>query len=61
MKKQYVNGRVLAEWSLDSYQYIDPDGKILEENLSKEALVQATVQLSCEIYQQEYVFSFVIE
>lgn len=60
MKKQYVNGRVLAEWSLDSYQYIDPDGKILEENLSKEALVQATVQLSCEIYQQEYVFSFVV-
>ena len=60
MENRYVDRMVSAEWTFDSYQYIDIDGKLRENNLKDNAIVQATVLLTCGAYEQEYVFSFMI-
>lgn len=60
MENRYVDRMVSAEWTFDSYQYIDIDGKLRENNLKDNAIVQATVLLTCGTYEQEYVFSFMI-
>lgn len=60
MNNRYADRMVSADWTLDSYQYVDVDGRIREENVDREAMVQASVQLSCGEYVQEYVFSFMV-
>ena len=60
MENRYVDRMVSAEWTFDRYQYIDIDGKLRENNLKDNAIVQATVLLTCGTYEQEYVFSFMI-
>lgn len=60
MRSYYADHMVSAEWSFDSYQYIDIDGKIREENLKENAIVQASVRLSCGKYEKEYAFSFMV-
>lgn len=60
MNNYYVDHMVSAEWTLDSYQYVDVDGRIREENVERDAMVQASVQFSCGAYAQEYVFSFMV-
>ena len=60
MENRYVDRMVSAELTFDSYQYIDIDGKLRENNLKDNAIVQATVLLTCGAYEQEYVFSFMI-
>lgn len=60
MNNRYADRMVSADWTLDSYQYVDVDGRIREENVDREAMVQASVQLSCSEYVQEYVFSFMV-
>ena len=57
MRSYYADHMVSAEWSFDSYQYIDIDGKIREENLKENAIVQASVRLTCGKYEKEYAFS----
>ena len=46
MENRYVDRMVSAEWTFDSYQYIDIDGKLRENNLKDNAIVQATVLLT---------------
>lgn len=60
MNNSYADRMVSAEWTFDSYQYVDADGRIREENVERNAMVQANVQLSCGVYVQEYVFSFMV-
>ena len=61
MQTSYQNGMVKAEWTLDSYRLVDVDGVIIEEAVSQNgSLEQATVQLTCGNYKQEYVFSFMV-
>lgn len=58
MDNRYADQMVSAEWSLDSYQYVNYDGRIREENLVEESLVQASVDLTCGEYKSEYAFAF---
>lgn len=60
MEDRYAGRMVSAKWSFDSYQYIDIDGKIRKDHIVSNAIVQATALLSCGVYEQEYVFSFVV-
>ena len=61
MQTSYQNGMVKAEWTLDSYRIVDVDGVIIEEAVPQNgSLEQATVQLTCGNYTQEYVFSFMV-
>lgn len=59
MEKTYVKGLVKAEWMLDSYQYMDVQGKIKEKEIPQEGVfMQAKVQLSCEKQKEMYIFPF---
>lgn len=58
MNSSYADRMVSAEWTLDSYQFVDSNGNIRTENLVENAIVQATVLFTCGKYEQEYVFSF---
>ena len=59
MKTGYVKGMVDAEWMLDRYDVVDVDGSICAKKLSQEGeLVQASVELTCGEYREEYAFSF---
>ena len=59
MKEAYADKMVKAEWSLDSYQYVDIDGKIQNESIGKGGkLVKASAELSCGNYRETYEFSF---
>lgn len=64
MKDTYVSGIVEAEWILDDYTFVDPEGNIIQEafdeNKCDEKLVRASVTLSCGEYKQMYDFSFVV-
>ncbi len=59
MKKSLAGGNVKAEWSLDHYEVMDVDGKLLGDALKPEGtMVQATAELTCGTYKEEYTFSF---
>jgi len=61
MKSSYADDLVKAEWSLDHYEAVDIDGRILEDAVGAEGeMVQATAALSCGDYKEEYVFSFMV-
>lgn len=58
MGSSFVDGMVSAEWTLSSYQFVDNNGEIRQENLKENALVQANVLLTCGRYEQEFSFTF---
>lgn len=61
VKAQYQDGQVMADWSFDSYQYIDLEGHVLNDSLGdQEKLVKAVVELKCGSQTQEYQFFFQI-
>jgi len=59
IQSQYQDGQVTADWSFDSYQYVDLEGHVmsLEE---EEILVKAVVELGCDSQTLEYQFFFQI-
>lgn len=61
MNTSYADGLVKAEWSLDHYDAVDIDGKIVADAIGENGvMVQATAELSCGDYKEEYVFSFMV-
>ena len=61
MEKEYVDGKVRAEWLLDHYHVVDLEGNILESATTEEGtLVTADVELACGDYKEHYVFSFMV-
>ena len=61
MEKEYVDGKVRAEWLLDHYHVVDLEGNILDSATTPEGtLVTADVELTCGNYKEHYVFSFMV-
>lgn len=61
MEEHYVRGLVGAEWNLDSYRVMEPDGSLIGEAIPAGGeMVSATVSLSCGGYKQNYCFSFCV-
>ena len=61
IQSQYQDGRVTADWSFDSYQYVDLEGHVMNESLEEEEiLVKAVVELGCDSQTLEYQFFFQI-
>lgn len=59
MEESYVNGLVRAEWAFDNYRVIDPEGNLIEGELTEEGeMVGVQVELSCDSYKELYSFSF---
>lgn len=59
LQKKYQKGLVTAEWSFDSYDYVDIEGHLQQENIPKEGhLERASCELSCGEYQCVYEFYF---
>lgn len=66
MSESYVNGDVSAEWILSDYTLVDSSGNIDQKQiyrldkakLDENALVSASVRLSCGNYNEEYQFTF---
>ena len=61
ISSSYQQGAVAADWSFDSYKFIDFDGKIYNENVAEEGeLVKASVQLQCGEKTENYEFYFLV-
>ena len=61
IQSQYQDGQVTADWSFDSYQYVDLEGHVMNESLEEEEiLVKAVVELGCDSQTLEYQFFFQI-
>lgn len=61
IQSQYQDGQVTADWSFDSYQYIDLEGHVMNDSLEEEEiLVKAVVELGCDSQTLEYQFFFQI-
>lgn len=61
IQSQYQDGQVTADWSFDSYQYVDLEGHVMNDSLEEEEiLVKAVVELSCDSQTLEYQFFFQI-
>lgn len=59
MRGRYAGGLVGAEWTLDSYTYMDVDGRLTGEVIpEKGVVVQAAAELTCERFRESYCFSF---
>lgn len=59
MRESYVGQLVRAEWTLDSYRYVNADGKLVQEEIPEEGVpVLATAELSCGNYTEAYSFPF---
>ena len=44
-----------ADWSFDSYQYVDLEGHVMNDSLEEEEiLVKAVVELGCDSQTLEY-------
>lgn len=55
----YQEGLVTADWRFDSYDVVNVDGTLREENLTQEGcLVQAVCEMTYAGYQSEYTFYF---
>ena len=47
IQSQYQDGQVTADWSFDSYQYVNLEGHVMNDSLEEEEiLVKAVVELS---------------
>jgi hypothetical protein len=61
MKTSYVDGMVEAEWLLSDYDFINPDGTVLTEEIPKEGVViDASVKMTCQGYERTYEFPFIL-
>lgn len=61
IRSQYQDGQVTADWSFDSYQYVDLEGHVMNDSLEEEEiLVKAVVELGCDSQTLEYQFFFQI-
>lgn len=61
IQSQYQDGQVTADWSFDSYQYVDLEGHVMNDSLEEEKiLVKAVVELGCDSQTLEYQFFFQI-
>ena len=61
IQSQYQDGQVTADWSFDSYQYVDLEGHVMNDSLEEEEiLVKAVVELGCDSQTLEYQFFFQI-
>ena len=60
IQSQYQDGQVTADWSFDSYQYVDLEGHVTNDSLEEEILVKAVVELNCGSQTLEYQFFFQI-
>lgn len=61
IQSHYQNGLVLAEWSFDSYEWIDLEGNVYNEEISEKGeMVKASVELQCGDKVQMYEFYFQI-
>ena len=61
IQSQYQDGQVTADWSFDSYQYVDLEGHVMNDSLEEEEiLVKAVVKLGCDSQTLEYQFFFQI-
>lgn len=58
IKEKYQDGKVAADWSFDEDSVIDTEGKILQEEVSKPIILQATVHLKCQKRESIYTFPF---
>ena len=48
IQSQYQDGQVTADWSFDSYQYVNLEGHVMNDSLEEEEiLVKAVVELGC--------------
>ena len=55
IQSQYQDGQVTADWSFDSYQYVDLEGHVMNDSLEEEEiLVKAVVELGCDSQTLEY-------
>ena len=52
IQSQYQDGQVTADWSFDSYQYVDLEGHVMNDSL--------VVELGCDSQTLEYQFFFQI-
>ena len=53
--------QVTADWSFDSYQYVNLEGHVMNDSLEEEEiLVKAVVELGCDSQTLEYQFFFQI-
>ena len=61
IQSQYQDGQVTADWSFDSYQYVNLEGHVMNDSLEEEEiLVKAVVELGCDSQTLEYQFFFQI-
>ncbi len=61
IQSQYQDGQVTADWSFDSYLYVDLEGHVMNDSLEEEEiLVKAVVELGCDSQTLEYQFFFQI-
>lgn len=61
IRSQYQDGQVTADWSFDSYQYVNLEGHVMNDSLEEEEiLVKAVVELGCDSQTLEYQFFFQI-
>lgn len=59
LQETYQEGKVTAEWSFDNYRIIRETGEIVPDELLEDGeLVCATVCLTCEDEEEEFVFYF---
>lgn len=59
LQTECQGGEVRAEWSFDSYKYIDLEGKVYNEEVPEKGTpVKAMVELSCGKQKQQYEFYF---
>lgn len=59
MKDSYRNGKVKAEWRLDSYDVVNTEGEFVKKELPKKgAMIKANVILSCGEERESYSFGF---
>lgn len=61
MKESYVEGIVEAEWTLSDYSIVNTEGLIQQDQVSDTgSMIEATVHLTCNEYEREYSFDFVV-
>ena len=60
IQKTYLEGTVKAKWSFQPYGIIDSSGKVMQNKLEEDTVIQVGVNLSCGAYEREYEFSYLL-
>lgn len=62
LEKEYLDGRVMADWSFVPFGVVDSEGKVNVERIEgEEILIQAQVELTAGNYERIYEFSFMLQ